>query len=86
MKALLEELERVADHRLYGRIASVRGLLLEVAGIHRDLPLGARLEFEARGGRRVPGEVVGFHDNRVLVMPIGELDGLAMGCNYIGVA
>ena len=83
MKALLEDLERVGTHRVYGRVASVRGLLLEVAGIHRELPLGARLELDARGGRRVPGEVVGFRDNRVLVMPIGELDGLGMGCKAI---
>ena len=31
----------------------------------------------------MPGEVVGFCDNRVLVMPIGELDGLGMGCRAI---
>ena len=85
MKTLLDDLEGLATRRLYGRVASLRGLLVEVAGIHRELPLGARIELDARGGRRVPGEVVGFSDNRVLVMPIGDVDGLGMGCKaFVG--
>lgn len=55
MKNILDDLEGLATRRLYGRVVSLRGLLVEVAGIHRELPLGARIELDARGGRRVPG-------------------------------
>ena len=80
-ESLIEEIERLPDHRLYGRVASVLGLLIEVAGLDRVLSiLGGRCTVEARGGRRVPCEVIGFRQGRALVLPFGSLEGIGLGC------
>lgn len=79
MQTLLRELDRVAPARAYGRVVGVRGLLVEVAGAHRTLAIGGRVTLDARGGRAVPCEVVGFKDDRALVMPFATLEGVGVG-------
>lgn len=80
MDPLLRELERLQTIEVYGRVAGVRGLLVEVAGAHRSLAVGSRVLVEARGGRSVPCEVVGFKDERALAMPFAAIEGIGIGC------
>ena len=54
---LVHELEHIQPYRLYGRVAGILGLLIEVAGLDRALSIGGRCELVARGGRRVLAEV-----------------------------
>jgi flagellum-specific ATP synthase len=44
------------------------------------LSIGGRCTIIARAGRRVPCEVVGFRNGRALLMPLGNLDGVGLGC------
>jgi flagellum-specific ATP synthase len=76
----LTELQRIPDHRVFGRVVGVQGLLVEVGGIQTTLSVGDRVNVVARGNRRVPCEVVGFRDGRALMMPFGTLDGIGLGC------
>ncbi|MEI6984680.1 MAG: flagellar protein export ATPase FliI [Rhodospirillaceae bacterium] len=71
---------RLPEYRRFGRVASVQGLLVEVAGIEKLLSVGGRCTLLARGNRRVPCEVVGFRNGRALLMPLGTLDGVGLGC------
>lgn len=80
MQSLIEELKSIRDIEIYGRVASVQGLLLEVAGPVAAMSVGARLLVEGTHGRNVPVEVVGFRDDRALCMPYGALEGVRMGC------
>jgi len=80
VQTLLTELNRIQPTMKYGRVVGIQGLLVEVAGAHRALTIGGRVEIEARGGQRVPCEVIGFRNDRALVMPFGPLDGVGMGC------
>ncbi len=80
MDPLIRELERLQTIEVYGRVAGVRGLLVEVAGAHRSLAVGSRVVVEARGGRSVPCEVVGFKDERALAMPFAAIEGIGIGC------
>ncbi len=80
MDPLLRELERLQTIEVYGRVAGVRGLLVEVAGAHRSLAVGSRVVVEARGERSVPCEVVGFKDERALAMPFAAIEGIGIGC------
>ena len=68
---LIEELDRIADYQLYGRVTGVLGLLVEVAGLERVLTIGARCNLVARGNRRVTCEVIGFRQGRALLLPFG---------------
>lgn len=78
--SLIAELERIPEHRHYGRVTAVQGMLVEIGGVQRALSIGSRCTLEAKGGRRVVCEVIGFRDGRVLLMPFGQLDGVGLGC------
>ena len=74
------QVARMPEYRRFGRVTGVQGLLLEVAGIERLLSVGGRCIVLARGDRRIPCEVVGFRSGRALLMPLGTLDGVGLGC------
>jgi len=76
----VDDIAAIPDRRLYGRVSSVLGLLVEVAGIDRHLSIGGRCVIEARGGRRVPCEVVGVREGKAQLMPFGRLEGVGLGC------
>ncbi len=64
-------------YRLSGRVTKVIGLVIESNGpIAR---IGDLCHVKTSGNRDVPVEVVGFRDNTVLLMPLGELDGIRAG-------
>ncbi|RMF09864.1 MAG: flagellar protein export ATPase FliI, partial [Alphaproteobacteria bacterium] len=80
MQTLLTDIERLQPTLKYGRVVGVQGLLVEVAGAHRALSVGGRVDIETRSGRRIPSEVTGFRNDRALVMPFGPLEGVGVGC------
>lgn len=80
LDSLLSDLDRIPDHRLYGRVTAVLGLMVEIGGVQRRLSIGGRCHLVARDGRRIAAEVVGFRAGRVLAMPFGPLDGIGLGC------
>ena len=80
VRSLIDELNQIPEHRHYGRVAGVLGLLIEVAGLERVLSVGARCNVVARDGRSVAGEVIGFRQGRALLMPFGSVDGIGLGC------
>jgi len=68
--------------RRIGRIVRFVGLTLESSG--PDARVGEICEIHARGGRGVTlAEVVGFSDQRVLLMPFGDLQGIEIGSEVI---
>lgn len=80
LKTFVDDIDQLPPERLYGRVASVLGMLVEVAGLDRVLSIGGRCDILARGGRRVPCEVVGFREKRALMLPFGSLEGVSLGC------
>ncbi len=62
----------------YGRVTRVVGLVLEATGLEVGLGSLCRITSHSRD-RSVLAEVVGFHERGVLLMPLGELDGLHPG-------
>jgi flagellum-specific ATP synthase len=68
--------------RRIGRIVRFVGLTLESTG--PDARVGEICEIHARGGRGVTlAEVVGFSEQRVLLMPFGDLQGIEIGSEVI---
>jgi flagellum-specific ATP synthase len=76
----VKEISQVADYRLYGRVAGVLGMLVEVVGLEQALSIGSRCAIHAQGGRRVTCEVIGFRQRRALLLPFGSLEGVGLGC------
>lgn len=80
VSAFVKEIGQVADYRLYGRVAGVLGMLVEVAGLDQALSIGSRCVILAQGDRKVTCEVIGFRNKRALLMPFGSLEGVGLGC------
>lgn len=75
----LNSLETVT---LKGRITQIVGLLIEAEG--PKVNLGELCHIIPRAGSEViPAEVVGFRENRVLLMPLGEMQGIGPGSEVV---
>lgn len=83
LDSLRLEVEALEDRMVYGRVASVRGLMIEVAGPLQAMHVGGLIDIEVGTARLVPCEVVGFSGDRALVMPYGLVEGLRRGCRAI---
>ncbi|MGE4351311.1 MAG: flagellar protein export ATPase FliI [Bdellovibrionales bacterium] len=77
---LISDIASLPDMTIFGRVVGVQGLLIEVAGVEHHLSVGGRCCVLSRSGRRVLCEVVGFRDNRALLLPYHTLDGIGLGC------
>jgi flagellum-specific ATP synthase len=65
-----------------GNVTQVVGLVVESCG--PACRLGAVCDIVTReGGRRLAAEALGFRDQRVLLMPLEEIRGIAPGCRVI---
>ena len=64
-----------------GKLTRMVGLTLEAIGCQASI--GGRCLIETSQGQSIEAEVVGFHDDKIYLMPIGELHGLGPGARVI---
>ena len=83
LSGLETEVEGLDPVIVYGRVASLRGLMIEVAGPVHAMHVGGLVDLEVAPGRTVSTEVVGFSGDRALVMPFGTVDGIRRGCRAV---
>ena len=79
MQNLISAVERIDPLTVSGRVAAVKGLLIEARGGLTRLPVGARADIIRPHEDPLPAEVVGFRDTRALLMPFGPVEGVAPG-------
>lgn len=77
---LRRAVEQVELLPVVGRVTGAAGLIIESAGPRAKMNELCWLQGD---GRRVPAEVVGFREDRLLLMPLGETDGLRPGWDVI---
>jgi flagellum-specific ATP synthase len=80
VRNLVNDIERLNNVQVYGRVAAVQGMLIEAGGVQRQISVGDRCHVIARDGRRVPCEAVGFRNGRALLMPFVDVNGVGLGC------
>lgn len=76
--ALHAALTATEPTRLIGHVTGIVGLTVQARG--PAVSLGELCRLYPRSGEPVLAEVVGFRDGHVLLMPIGDRDGLGPGC------
>ncbi|SDG16457.1 flagellar protein export ATPase FliI [Desulfosporosinus hippei] len=74
---LAETVDRLEPFSAQGRVSKIVGLMVESAGPRASV--GEYCHIITRGGLELPAEVVGFRDSTTLLMPLGELEGIAPG-------
>lgn len=67
-------------YNCYGKVAKVVGLTVESIGPEAKLGDLCRIVVDKESGNYVMAEVVGFHDNCLLLMPYESMDGIGVGC------
>ncbi len=78
-KAMVEEAQEI---RSEGRVLNIVGTVLESRG--PNVTIGEQCDIiGANRQQRVRAEVIGFKDNRVLMMPLGEKHGIGPGSRII---
>ncbi|HZG84400.1 flagellar protein export ATPase FliI [Paenibacillus sp.] len=79
----VEALRSVDPIRINGKVTQVIGLTVESEG--PDVKLGdVCLIHPGKGAPPVKAEVVGFRNNKVILMPLGELTAIGPGCDVVG--
>ena len=76
--ALLEtQLDSAMTAAITGSVVETAGLAVAVAGM--PAPVGAVVAIQRQNGVELEAQVVGFRDDRTLVMPLSTLDGVRRG-------
>lgn len=70
----LERLDDVRPHRLKGRVTEVTGLV--VRAIVPEAAIGHVVNIRPRSGPVRQAEIVGFHGESAVLMPLGSIDGI----------
>ncbi len=73
-----DKLDRVEPQRILGRIEQLIGLVLEATGPATSVGEICWV-YSSNGRHRIQAEVVGFRQDRMLLMPLGELQGIGPG-------
>ena len=78
----IDLLERIDPIRMNGRVTQVIGLTIESEG--PQVSVGeVCLIYPQKGKEPIKAEVVGFRENRVILMPLGELTAIGPGCEVV---
>ncbi|MDA0745087.1 MAG: flagellar protein export ATPase FliI [bacterium] len=78
IERLIQTVETAEPVRVRGKVNQVVGLVIETNGPPVSIGELCRIN-NAEGGPPVYTEVVGFKENKVLMMPLGEMEGIAPG-------
>jgi flagellum-specific ATP synthase len=70
--------------KLEGRIVKVAGIVAEANG--PGLSVGSLCSIKNSNGQNIPAEVIGFNDQRVIVMPFGEMRGIEPGSRIVDIS
>lgn len=77
---VINEIDRLPDTEVYGKVYAVQGMMVEVRGIYSAISVGDRCIITARDNHKVMAEIVGFKADSALLMPFDNLDGVGPGC------
>jgi len=76
-RQILDDLKQFPPYPLRGRVHKVLGPMLEATGLSASV--GHSCDIHCSAGHTLEAEVVGFRDERSLLMPVGTTRGIAPG-------
>lgn len=80
MSQLTEEIPHLDTFKRYGKIHRVVGLMIESKGPEASVGEVCIIHSSPKKGQHILAEVVGFHNENVLLMPYSEITDIAPGC------
>lgn len=77
LAAQLDAVDSSMPFGIAGRVQAVSGLTIDASDL--PLPVGSLCKVESFGGKTTMAEVIGFVDDRTLLMPLSSTSGVARG-------
>ncbi|MHB9093034.1 MAG: flagellar protein export ATPase FliI [Eubacteriales bacterium] len=77
-----QAIERTEPIKTNGKVTQVIGLIIESHGPGANLGELCYV-FPNSGSTKIQAEVVGFRENKILLMPLGDLSGIGPGCEVV---
>src|SRR4051794_41249400 len=77
LSAQLDAVEGTMPFRVVGQVQAISGLTIEASDL--TLPLGSLCRISSFGGRASTAEVIGFREDRTLLMPLTSTAGVSRG-------
>ncbi len=74
---VLTSLDSLKLVEVRGRVFKVLGPMIEATGLHRSI--GEACDIHTTSGHIIQAEIVGFRENKTLMMPVGSTRGIAPG-------
>ena len=81
-KSIINRVNNIPKTTFEGKVSKLIGLTVEVEGIKAFV--GELCIIYNNMGKQIRCEVVGFKEDAVILMPLGELVGVSPGCKVIG--
>lgn len=78
-QTLLKEIEQVDTYKRYGKIYRVVGLLIEAKGPEAHIGEVCFIHTK-KANKKIMAEVIGFYEEKVLLMPYSSVQDIAAGC------
>src|SRR5215212_7608792 len=75
LSAQLDAVHGSMPFRVVGRVQGIAGMTIEASDL--TLPLGSLCRIDSFGGRHGRAEVIGFRQDRTLLMPLSGTSGVA---------
>ena len=83
LKKFSRAIEDTESIKMSGKVTQVIGLVIESKGPNDSLGALCYIKSRFPNVEPIPAEVVGFREGLVLLMPIGEMQGIGPGCEVI---
>lgn len=76
---LEKQINHIPSVRPFGKVVEVSGLVVACKGL-QGVAMAGRCRIEDAAGHKHVAEVVGFRDDKILLMPFGSVEGIGPGC------
>ena len=83
LKKFSRAIEDTESIKMSGKVTQVIGLVIESKGPNVSLGELCYIKSRFPNVAPIPAEVVGFREGLVLLMPIGEMQGIGPGCEVV---
>ncbi|WP_054694445.1 flagellar protein export ATPase FliI [Syntrophomonas palmitatica] len=83
MEKYMDSIARAPSCQLKGRVSRAVGLTLEASGPRVRLGELCYIKSNYADREMIPAEVVGFRDKKILLMPLGNLEGIGPGSELL---
>src|SRR3954465_1510000 len=73
----LDTVEHAMPYRVTGQVVRISGLTIEATNL--PIPIGSMCRIDSLGGKSSSAEVIGFDDDRTLLMTLSAVGGISRG-------